>query len=203
MKMETNKEDFVKYIFTDNGSVLRTKTLRNNGLSSRDIKKLTDKGIIEQVRWGYYKLSDESSFSDIQVLITLFPDGVLYLESALDHYGYTERTPAAWKIAVDEKTSRTRFRIPYPKVEPHFISSAKFPIGITKTTIEGTEIKIYDRERTICDCLLHRNKIDPEVFNQAIQAYLKDNNRREYVLAEYASKLRVMRKVKEVLGIWL
>ena len=54
-----------------------------------------------------------------------------------------------------------------------------------------------------CSIGVSPNKMDPEVFNQAIQAYLKDNNRREYVLAEYASKLRVMRKVKEVLGIWL
>ena len=201
--MKTNKEELVKRIFTDNGSVVRTKTLRENGFSSRDIKKLAEEGIIEPVRWGYYRYSDESSFSDIPILVSLFPDGVLYLESALDHYGYTERTPAAWKIAVDEKTARIRFKIPYPIVEPHFISSPKFQIGITKTTIEGTQIKIYDRERTICDCLLHRNKMDPEVYNQAIQAYLKDENRRNYVLADYASKLHVARKVREVLGIWL
>ncbi len=201
--MKTNKVDFVKKIFTDNGSVVRTKTLRGNGISSRDIKDLTGLGIIEQVRWGYYRYPDENFFSDIPILVSLFPDGVLYLESALDHYGYTERTPAAWKIAVDEKTARARFRISYPIVEPHFVSSSKFPIGIRETMIDGTRIKIYDRERTICDCLLHRNKMDAEVFNQAIQGYLKDENRREYVLADYASKLHVSRKVKEVLGIWL
>ena len=46
-------------------------------------------------------------------------------------------------------------------------------------------------------------KIDTEVFNQAIQGYLKDTNKRESVLAEYAPMLRVERKVREVLGIWL
>ena len=62
---------------------------------------------------------------------------------------------------------------------------------------------MYDRERTICDCLTHRNKMDAEVFNNAIRNYLNDANRKESVLAAYAPKLRVERKVMEILGIWL
>ena len=37
----------------------------------------------------------------------------------------------------------------------------------------------------------------------AIRNYLNDVNRKEVVLAAYAPKLRVERKVMEILGIWL
>ena len=43
--------------------------------------------------------------------MALFPDGVHCMESALDYYGYTDRTPSAWNLAVDSKSTRTRFYI--------------------------------------------------------------------------------------------
>lgn len=195
--------EFIKQIFFENGGVVKTKILRENGLSSRDLKQFVDAGIIEQIRWGYYQFADNNDFSEIPILVSLFPDGILCMESALDHYGYIERTPDAWEIAVDAGSGRKRFQIPYPIIHPHFIINSKLNIGVTTAVIDETEIKIYDRERTICDCLYHRNKMDAEVFNQAVQSYLKDENRREYILANYASKLHVTRKVRDVLGIWL
>ena len=173
--------------------------LRENGFYNQKLQKLIRDGTIEQIRRGYYQLIDENSFSDVRIITSLFPDGVLCMESALDYYGYTERTPDSWLIAVDEKTSRTRFRIAYPAISPHFVASSKFNIGISQGEIEGTEIRVYDRERTICDCLTHRNKMDAEVFNDAIRNYLNDANRKESVLAAYAPKLRVERKVMEIL----
>ena len=193
----------IKRIFDRHGHILTTKVLRENGFYNQKLQKLIEDGTIEQIRRGYYQLIDENSFSDVRIITSLFPDGVLCMESALDYYGYTERTPDSWQIAVDGKTSRTRFRIPYPAITPHFIASSKFTIGISRGEIEGTEIRVYDRERTICDCLTHRNKMDSEVFNDAIRNYLNDANRKESVLASYAPKLRVERKVMEILGIWL
>ena len=193
----------IKIIFNQHGHILTTKVLRENGFYNQKLQKLIKNGTIEQIRRGYYQLIDENSFSDVRIITSLFPDGVLCMESALDYYGYTERTPDSWQIAVDEKTSRTRFRISYPAITPHFVASSKFNIGISRGEIEGTEIHIYDRERTICDCLTHRKKMDAEVFNDAIRNYLNDANRKEAVLAAYAPKLRVERKVMEILGIWL
>ena len=125
------------------------------------------------------------------------------MESALDYYGYTERTPSAWNLAVPDSSSRRRFRIVWPVVKPHFIRQSKFPVGITEIEMEGTKVKIYDRERTICDCLTHRNKMDIEVFNSAIRGYLADPKRSEARLGKYAAALRVQGKVQEVLGVWL
>lgn len=45
--------------------------------------------------------------------------------------------------------------------------------------------------------------MDPEVFNDAIKNYIKDENKNQAALGEYASKLRVEKKMREVLGAWL
>ena len=106
-------------------------------------------------------------------------------------------------IAVDRQTSRRRFQIDYPIVKPHFVVSDKFSVGIEIVEIEGSEIQIYDRERTICDCLKHRNKLNAEVFNGAIQCYLADGKKNEGRLGKYASVFHVDKKVRGILGIWL
>lgn len=191
-------------VFAEHGEIVSTKTLYDNGFYDKKIKKLVDEGVLERIKRGYYRYTQSSNaFSDIPILVNLFPNGVICLESAVDYYGYTDRTPNAWEIALDKKSSRVRSKIDYPVINMHYVESEKFPIGITTVKIDGTDIKIYDRERTICDFLFHKNKIDAEVFNQAIQGYLKDDNKRVSVLAEYAPKLRVEKKVREVLGIWL
>ena len=182
---------------------MRTSELKKEGFYYKNIQHLLEEGEIEQVRRGYYQYSGEDSISDIPTITTLFPDGVICMESALDYYGYTERTQAAWHLAVDNKSTRTRFYIDYPIVKPHFIRSDRYQVGIEEAEIDGKPVKIYDRERTICDLLLHRNKVDGEVFNVAIQRYVQDPKKVEARLMKYAKLLHVEKKVREILGVWL
>lgn len=79
----------------------------------------------------------------------------------------------------------------------------RYLIGISETEIDGQKIKVYDRERTMCDLLLHRNKVDGEVFNTAVQRYVSDPEKSTARLMKYAKELHVEKKVREVLGIWL
>lgn len=193
----------LKSIFANHGGIMKTSELKEAGFYYKKIQKLLENGEIEQIRRGYYQYLDEDSFSDIPTITTLFPDGVICMESALDYYGYTDRTPAAWHLAVDYKSTRTRFYIDYPIVKPHFIQSDRYKVGIVDGKIDGKPVKVYDRERTICDLLLHRNKVDGEVFNAAIRRYINDPKKMEARLMKYAKMFHVEKKVREVLGVWL
>ena len=193
----------VKKIFDMHGGLMKTAELKEEGIYYKKIQQLIKDGEIEKVRRGCYQYLGEDSFSDIPIITKLFPDGVICMESALDYYGYTDRTPAAWHLAVDNKSTRTRFYIDYPIVKPHFIQNDRYQAGIEEAEIDGKTVKIYDREKTICDLLLHRNKVDGEVFNIAIQRYVQDPNKKVARLMTYAKMLHVEKKAREVLGVWL
>ncbi len=193
----------LKKIFEYHGGVMKTAELKEAGYYYKKIRSLIDSGQIEQVRRGYYQYIGNASFSDIPSITKLFPDGIICMESALEYYGYTDRTPSAWHLAVENTSTRTRFYIDYPIIKPHFIKADRYLLGIDQGEIDGCEVKIYDRDRTICDLLLHRNKIDGEVFNTAIQRYINDPKRMTARLMKYAKQLHVERKVREVLGVWL
>lgn len=184
-------------------NIVSTKELREAGIYYKLLQKMVEDGIIEQVKRGYYQFVSENSISDVPVINRLFPDGVICMESALNYYGYTDRTPDKWHIAISNEASRSRFNISYPSVKAHFINPDRCSIGLCMGIIDNHEVKVYDRERTICDILLHRNKLDAEVFNEAIKRYVSDPNRNSANLIPYAKHLHVEKKVKEVLGIWL
>ena len=76
-------------------------------------------------------------------------------------------------------------------------------LGLTSGEIDGHSIRIYDKERVICDCLRYRNKMDKEIFNKAIQSYIHDPGKSIPKLMEYAEPLRVKKIAKDLIGVWL
>ena len=69
--------------------------------------------------------------------------------------------------------------------------------------MDGHDIRIYDKDRVICDCLRYRNKMYKEIFNKAIQNYINDPGKSIPKLLEYAEPLRVKKIAKELIGVWL
>ena len=47
------------------------------------------------------------------------------------------------------------------------------------------------------------NKMDKEIFNKAIQNYVVDPKKNIPNLMQYAKVLRVQKKVKDLIGVWL
>ena len=67
-----------------------------------------------------------------------------------------------------------------------------------------TRLKNQSKEEGIpFQMVLHRNKVDGEVFNVAIQRYVQDPKKVEARLMKYAKLLHVEKKVREILGVWL
>jgi hypothetical protein len=67
----------------------------------------------------------------------------------------------------------------------------------------GAELRIYDRERLICEVLRRANKIDRETLNAALRAYIGDEKKNIPRLIEYSKELRVYSKVQQWIQIWL
>ena len=192
-----------KQIFDAHNGIMKSKEIIENKIYNRFLKKLIDEGYVEKIKFGYYQWQDERAFSEATVIARLFPDAVICMESALQYYGYTDRTPSAWCLAVDKHSTKSRFNIDYPSVKPHYIPEEQMALGVEMVNIEDTELKIFNRERVICDCLRQENKMDVEVFNKAIQAYIKDPKKNVPRLMEYAKILRTENKVRKMIGVWL
>lgn len=192
-----------KSIFKQYGGIMRTCELKREGVSYQILQELMAEGLVEKIKYGYYQWQDEKAFSEVSVISALFPDAIVCDMSAAMYYGYTDRVPGIWHIAVDNRSARNKFKIDFPQIKPHFISANRLGIGVSEGKIDGITVKIYDRERIICDCLRHINTMDGEVLNTIIQRYVGDKDKDSARLMEYAARLGVEKKARRMIGIWL
>jgi predicted transcriptional regulator of viral defense system len=190
-------------IFLDYNFTMTTAQLNKEKLYYRDIQRMLDEGLIEKVKRGYYHWIEDYGTSEVALINSLFPDAVLCMETALFYYKYSDRNPAEWNITIDKNTSRQRTKIDYPFVKAYRVEPALISLGETNGIIEFTKVRIYDRDRTICDVMRNMSKMDKEIFNKAIQSYVKDPQKNIPNLMEYAKALRVQKKVNDLIGVWL
>ena len=193
----------IRQMFESSGGLLRTKELYAGKVFYDDIQQLIKDSLVEKIRYGYYQWIDEDNPSEARLINQLFPDGILNMDTALFYYGYSDRTPLAWHLAVSKDSGKSRFKMDYPFVRPYFIEPALLDLGLTSGEIDGNKMRIYDKERTICDCLRYRNKMDREIFVKAIQGYVNDPSKNIPRIMQYARKLRVTDTVKNLVGVWL
>lgn len=194
---------YYKSIFDKYGGMMRTTQLAEEKIFYPQREKLIADGHVEKIRRGYYQWINPDDFSEVGTVIRLFPDAILCMDTALRYYGYSDRTPGDWHLAVSKDSGKSRFKIDYPFVKPYYVEPAVLELGLTTGTMDGHAIRIYDKERLICDCLRYRNKMDKEIFNKAIQKYIADPEKSIPKLMEYAGPLRVKKLAKDLIGVWL
>ena len=193
----------IQKLFEQHNYVMRTAELRASKIYYEDIQKLMADGIIEKLRRGYFHLINGRDDSEENLINRLFPDAVMCMNTALFYYGYSDRTPSEWHLAVDKNTKRYRVKMDYPFVKTYFLEAHILKIGNDRQKMGLNTVCIYDRDRTICDCLRYMNKMDKEIFNKAIQGYIADPKKNVPNLIKYAKPLRVSQKVKDLIGVWL
>lgn len=196
------KTDYKK-IFEKYNGIMRTCELTKEGIFYQRLQELIEEGSVEKIKYGYYQWQDEKAFTEATVIASLFPEAILCDLSAIMYYGYTNRVPGIWHIAVDNKSARNKYKVDFPEIKPHFIQSDRLKIGVSEGEIDGIKMSIYDRERVICDCLRRVNTMDGEVFNTVVQRYVHDKKKNAARLMEYAVKLGVEKKARRIIGIWL
>lgn len=193
----------VKEIFDAHGGMIRTCELHKEHLFYNDIQALIERGVIEKIRYGYYQWADSENMSEAALLTRLFPDAIMSMDTALFYYRYSDRTPLAWHLSVSKDSGKSRFKIDYPFTKPYYVEPSILELGVTSGEIDGNAVRIYDKERTICDCLRYSGKMDKEIFNKALRSYITDGEKNIPRLSEYAKKLRVKQKVKTIIGVWM
>ena len=186
----------------DNGGIAKKEQLAALGIDYRRILDFVENGEVIRIKNGYYTYGIER-FSEEALVSKLFPDGVLCMESALHAYGYISNKPFGFHIAVDKNTSKSRFKLDYPKVIPYYTEPEVLTIGVTTIAYEGNEFQIYDKDRLICDCLKYESKMNREDFKEALQSYIKDEDKDISALMEYARERKVVKRVQSLIGVWL
>ena len=198
-----DKKTLSKQVIIEKGGIAKTSDFVAAGIPAVDIVNLCNTGYLERIRHGYYQLADGNTSSEEQLIATLIPKAIICVESALFHYGYSDFAPRKWSIAVPRSMSRTKLDIDALALQTYYVQSEIYELGKTTANFNGVMLPVYDRERTICDCFKYRSRLDNEIFNKALNAYVNDSKKDLRNLSGYAKKLRVHKKVTELMEVLL
>ena len=193
-------EEIVKYI-VNNGGFASMKELKEANFHTREIMLLVKERSIEKIKPGFYRLSDYGYFKDVNLsLITVCradPQAVICLISALDYYEMTDFNPSEIYYAIPH--SQKKKSISYPPVKTFFFRERFYNPGIDIINTKYGELKIYNKEKTICDMFRYRNKLGEDLAMQALKNYLKQKKKSIATLIKYAEICQVKTVIMPIL----
>lgn len=170
--------------------IFKVSDARARGIPSRMLAHFCQKGMIERVARGIYRVAEASSgvnldFEELVLTVSSIPKGVICLISALCYYNLTDQIMREYWIAIpntDKSPKRPHTRI---------IRMRNMSLGLTTEKIGKYEVKIFDRERTVIDSFRY---LSDEIAIKALQAYLQPSSRLKAdlpKLSKYAKALRI------------
>ncbi len=201
-KLAQQALDEILQLIEKQGGIVKKEQFTELGIDYRRVLDFVQSGDLVRIKNGYYT-DRMDRFTEEELVARLFPDARLCMESALYAYGYISQKPYGWHLAVDKNTSKSRFKMDYPKIIPYYTEPEALELGFTEVMISGQQFQIYDRDRVICDCLKYEGKLEREVFKEALQSYIRDSQKDISALMAYARARKVVGKVQSMIGVWL
>lgn len=186
--------------FKSRGGYTRMKDLKASSFQTRDISRMVKENIIVKVKPGLYRLANVRRIvlpvlkvkgsgrvisQGIIDICRAIPEGVICLASALEFYGLTTFNPSEIYVAIPNSSKMPK--IDYPPVKVFYFRDRFYKPGIESINAGSTIVKVYNKEKTICDMFRYRNKLGEDLALEGLRNYLSRKDADINKIGEYAS----------------
>ena len=193
----SKKEILLDFIEKNNG-IVTNKDCKALGIPTIYLTRLEKEGIIFRVEKGIF-LTQNGDYDEYYFFQYRFPKAIFSYISALYLQQFTDEIPQYFDVTVPGG-----YRFSTPPASLFFLSFSFVFISLyiifVKTPM-GNKVRVYDLERIICDFVIHREKIDTELFVKTLQHYGNYPKKNLTKLYEYATKMNTLDKVKQTLEV--
>ena len=196
----TQKDKVIELLKEKNG-ILTSGEAKEAGVSYKTLQRMSRVGEIEKLNQGLYM--DANQMED-EYFLTQYrcKKGVFSHETALYFHNLTDRTPLQLMLTIPSGYN-TRLLKEKKKYKFFYISEKLLTIGkIKMETPFGHKVNVYNKERTICDCLKKKDQLDLNIVTEAVKRYFKTPGSDYAKLLRYAEIFNIkdlLRKYMEVL----
>jgi len=184
----------------EHGGFITVAQGRKAGLSHTSILRAANAGLIERVAHGVYGAADE--FDDVLYANQLRrPKAVYSHGTALYLHDLTDRDPV--NLSVTVPTGYNTKQLASEGMTVFSIKKELQEVGIVKKpTKYEHDVVTYNAERTICDCVRSRSRMDAEIVTEAVKRYARRPDRDIHSLMKLAAMFnveKILRSYMEVL----
>lgn len=188
-------------IIAKQSGMITAKQIAACGISRQMVQNYLREGLLERFSYGIY-VTPDGVVDDLLVLSLKLPDGIFSHGTALFLNGLTDRVPLEASLTIDKnKVLTASLR---NSVKCFYVTSDVLKIGcVMRKTSLGNEVLTYDSERTICDLVRSRKRLDDELVLDGLRQYAAQKHKDIAKLGEYAGKLGIADEVRRTLEIVL
>lgn len=134
--------------------------------------------------------------SELSVIMKKYPKAVLTGEYAFYCHGLTDVIPEKYDLATPSKSARLRDK----RVHQVYVREDVFPMGVEDKEIEGSTIKIYDKERMLIELLRNKKSMPYDLYKEILLNYRVIINDLElWRIQEYASAFPKSKMISKAL----
>ncbi len=189
-----NKIEIMDDLIKKNNGYFLTSEAVAQGISKTYVAEYIRKNNLEKVAHGVY-MSDDA-WPDYLYIINLRNKEVIFShESALAMHGLMEREAPGIMLTVNRQYNASHLRKEGCTV--YTVKPELYDMGVTEgKTIYGNTVRLYDIDRTVCDIIKHKNKIEPQTYQTAIKEYMRSPQKNLNNLMKYARSLGVDKTVR-------
>jgi predicted transcriptional regulator of viral defense system len=193
-------EKLEELIQKHHGTVLSA-DLDKNQIPRVYLQMMVAEGNLERVNRGVY-VSVNSIEDEMYAMQTKYPNIIYSHETALFMHGLSDRTPFEYSATVPSGYKvvgdvAKRFKIYYIKKEFHELGV------VMRESPLGNPIKVYTIERTLCDLIRSKNRVDVQILNQALNRFVKLQSADFSTLMDLAKKFKIEAVLKNYLEVLL
>ena len=196
MTVEEKIENIVK---TNNGYVTR-KDIDRNRIPSIYLSRYVKKHNLIQIVRGFYAREDWI-VDPYLIFQYTYPQFIYSFNSAIYLHGLGDVLPNYLEV-----TGPFNYR-PMSKNRDDVMTHTdtvdeSYNLGIadTKTSL-GNVVRVYDKEKTICDLIKHKDKIEFEVYVKALTRYARSKDKDINKLMRYAQIMKIENKVRDQMEV--
>jgi predicted transcriptional regulator of viral defense system len=185
--------------FAKKHGMVRVRDAVKEGIHPENLRRLCKKGLLVKMARGIYIPADSEISQNVGLaqISKRVPNGVICLLSALQFHDIGTQSPFEVWVAIDQKAAAPR--IDYPPIRIVRFSGKALSEGIEIHQIEGVEVEIYNKAKTIADCFKFRNKIGLDIALEA----LKDSRQRKLCTNDEIWKYAKLCRVSNVMKPYL
>ena len=179
--------------------VFRTSQARQLGVPTKTLQHLQDRGHVEQLSRGVYRLASLPAPADPDLLVVAarLPKAVLCLISALAFHELADEVPHVVHIALPRGAEQPR--LDHPPLHVVRLRPEPFLAGIEVHRRDGVDLRVYSAAKTVADCFRFRSRVGLDTAMKALKDLRKRRGFDPEELLRFARIDRVERIVRPYL----
>lgn len=174
-------------------------------MTEHEFRRLLNTKQLIRTRKGIYHYA-HTDFPDNDMILAqeIFPEGIISMITAASYYNLTTIIPASIQLTLSSKGARRRSLPDYPRMELFFADEKIIHLGEERIFEENHTIRIYDRERIVCDMFRYLSRIGIDAALEVFKAYMNDRKDRKIdKLIDYARQLRVYKYIHRYTEVYI